>query len=314
MSDFGSVDLHRPLDLGMQRQLSQLISEPSVHPLSVDYYPSHKPFSVAPTQDDEQFSPFGLSTAPSGKIIVTDIENHHVHIFDPDLKLLNTFGELGDSDGKFNRPTGVAVNSLGQIVVADQLNNRVEVFNEQGAFQFKFGQKGDVLGEMLYPCGLDVDRGDKIYVCDSGNFRIQVFNPRGKPLYFCGDRDQFVNQPHFIAVTADERILVSDSKQYIRVFKGQHELYKLYMSQPTGLAVDRLGNIVVGHSSGHLVVLRDTGEAICHIGTCGKGPGLFILPRAIAITEQGKIVVADSAAHMIQMFAVNFTQQKNSNT
>jgi DNA-binding beta-propeller fold protein YncE len=310
ISDFGSVYVHCPMDQHKQQHINQLQPETSYHPLSVNYYPSLKPLSISDIteQDGEEFSPFGIAAAPNGNIIVTDIENHHIHIFDPNIKWLSAFGELGDGDGKFNRPTGVAMMSTGDIVVADQLNNRVQVFNGVGHFEYQFGEKGDDLGQMLYPCGLAIDSADKIYICDSGNFRIQVCKPNGKPLYVFGDRDQFIHQPHFIAVTIDARILISDSKQYIRVFKGSHEMYKLYMSQPTGLAVDDLGNIIVGHSAGHIVILRDTGEALCHIGTCGKRPGQFILPRAITITQQGNIVVADSAANRIQMFRVNMTQ------
>ena len=163
---------------------------------------------------------------------------------------------------------------------------------------------------MIYPCGLAFDSDDRLYVCDSGNYRIQIFTENGQFLKTFGSRDIFVNKPIFVSVSEAGKVFVSDTKRYIKIFTGSgyEEVCKLYMNQPGGVAVDRFDHVVVADSGGHLVVIKETGEAVCKIASCGKGPGQLLQPKGVAITPQGHFVVCDPGSKLIQVFRVELNQ------
>ena len=83
--------------------------------------------------DGQLYGTFGVATASSGNIIVTDYYNSRVQIFDSQGTFLLKFGTPGvGCDGCFYYPVGVAVDATGNIYVADSNNNRIQVFTPGG--------------------------------------------------------------------------------------------------------------------------------------------------------------------------------------
>lgn len=75
-------------------------------------------------------------------------------------------------------------------------------------------------------------------------------------------------------------------------------------SHPTGLAVDRNGDVYVADYSNHRVQKLDPdGRPLKVLGRMGTGPGEFKLPYDVAVDEKGYIVVVDYGNHRIQRFA-----------
>ncbi|MDZ7370305.1 MAG: NHL repeat-containing protein [candidate division KSB1 bacterium] len=71
--------------------------------------------------------PFGVAVDPVGRIFVSDIEKHQIHIFNADFSYNCSFGSLGDKLGAFNEPTDIAI-FRDLLYVADAGNHRIQIF------------------------------------------------------------------------------------------------------------------------------------------------------------------------------------------
>jgi 6-bladed beta-propeller len=65
-------------------------------------------------------------------------------------------------------------------------------------------------------------------------------------------------------------------------------------SRIRGVAVDRFGRIIVLDAGEHrLVVVKPSGERLQYLGRRGAGPGEYLSPMAIALTDNGRLFVVD---------------------
>ena len=80
-----------------------------------------------------RINPLGLAVDESGRIVVTDGQNHQVILFDMYLSVELVFGSYGAHPGQFDIPDGVVVTKEGNIFVSDSGNRRVQVFRLVGA-------------------------------------------------------------------------------------------------------------------------------------------------------------------------------------
>ena len=60
-----------------------------------------------------------------GQIIVTDINNHTIHLYSNGGTYISSFGSVGSENGEFNEPCGVSIDDQGNIYVCDRKNNRI---------------------------------------------------------------------------------------------------------------------------------------------------------------------------------------------
>lgn len=68
----------------------------------------------------------GLALDKLGNLYVVDTGNNEIKKFNPEGKLLSTWGEFGGGEGQFNAPWGIALDSEENIYVADTKNNRIQ--------------------------------------------------------------------------------------------------------------------------------------------------------------------------------------------
>ena len=89
--------------------------------------------------------------------------NARVHKYDPEGKLLFSWGESGTGEGQFNIAHNVCTDKEGWVYVADRENQRIQVFDKNGKFETQWKN-------MARPCGLYIDQsGDqKVYVGELG--------------------------------------------------------------------------------------------------------------------------------------------------
>jgi DNA-binding beta-propeller fold protein YncE len=77
----------------------------------------------------------------------------------------------------------------------------------------------------------------------------------------------------------------------------------LLVASPSGVCIDRGGNILVSSLKTHSVhIFRQHGSAVRTIGTRGSKTGQFSNPRGVATDVDGNIIVADSDNHRVQVF------------
>lgn len=135
---------------------------------------------------------------------------------------------------------------------------------------------GDHEGDLRHPSGVAFDHtGRFIFVVDQSHHRVQVF-------------DAATQQP---------------LSSFGRKGLGMQEF-----DTPCGVVADRENRVVVSDLLNHrlqvLEFLPGTGELrqLFAVGHEGSGPGHFLFPKGIGLTEHGQLLVCDSGNHRVQIF------------
>ncbi len=63
-----------------------------------------------------------------GQLVVSDLGNHRIQVFDEKGELITLFGKRGTALGEFDRPTDLDIGPDGRIYVVDFGNDRIQVF------------------------------------------------------------------------------------------------------------------------------------------------------------------------------------------
>ncbi|KAI8483523.1 hypothetical protein Bbelb_387460 [Branchiostoma belcheri] len=116
-----------------------------------------------------------VATDSRNHVIVSDMRNNNVKVFDPDYGILFKFGKHGSGDGQLDHPMGLYVDGDDNIIVCDSHNHRVSQFDRDGLFVRHLLTREDGLH---YPWGLTLMHDGKMVVCDmdSKNGRMKLFS------------------------------------------------------------------------------------------------------------------------------------------
>jgi len=249
--------------------------------------------------------------------------------------VLSVYGPGRGDKPRFASPMGVAWGIKDRIYVADSANSRINVFGKDGDFLFQFGGFGIAKplegskatwkpGLLDYPTDIAVDHtsGD-VYVADFYNDSVSVFDAAGKFLRRFPDPQKPVGRGSSgaggrgIAVTAvavaGDKVYATDTYQ-VFVFSTKGKLLKQFgmpgldpgqLDHPNGIAVDSRGRIYVSDSNHNRVQAFDadgkhlwtTGSKVSDLKKETENP--FILPRGLAIADDGSILVADPLGQCI---------------
>ena len=161
--------------------------------------------------------PTRLAKDADGMIYVTDgYGNARVHKFDPQYRLVQSWGQPGTAPGRFQLPHGVAVDRNNLVYVADRQNNRVQRFTTQGEFV-------DQWTDLERPSDVFIDRSGDVYVAecrrtsrfDGAPSRISIFHADGSlaarlsadPFY---DLEQGYRCAHGLVVDSEGSLYVTE--------------------------------------------------------------------------------------------------------
>lgn len=266
--------------------------------------------------DGQLQRPRGLAVDAEGNIWVADTDNHRLQKFNRDGQHLLTVGGNGEGDApdKFKSPTGLAFNAAGELLVCDSWNHRIKIYDPaNGQLKRSFGEPG-----MFWaPKGIVEDPSSgNMYVVVTGYHMVRVFSPAGKELFKFGERSEtgskgLFNEPVGVAIDQTGRVLVADTANHrVQAFTREGRFlaeypvdgWEEFYGEPY-LAVDARGNILFTDSSkSRLGMLSPTGEILAFIGKGGEARGQFKGARGIALGPDGKVYVADTDNHRIQVF------------
>lgn len=222
-------------------------------------------------------APFGVNNG-NGSYIVYTIAGNGIRGF------LNGSKEKA----QFNWPTDVAIDGKGGIYVADYLNNLIRKINNSGdVVTFAGSGRGafaDGKGEDAHlrgPDNIAIDDDGNIYVADADNFRIRKVTSDG-----------------FITTIAGNGI---------RGYRDG-EWKTAMFAYPTGVAVDKDGNVYVADRGSHTIrKIVNSGQVITIAGNGypgyadGKGVKThFREPISAVVDQAGIVYVADSGNNAIR--------------
>lgn len=237
-------------------------------------------------------TPSAIAIDKRGNLIVADTSNNRIRKITTEGVVSTVAGiaEAGYRDGpadqaQFDAPVGVAVDTEGNIFVADTYNDRVRKIAGDGRVStiagagspgFVDGQSETALFDT--PCGLSVDAQGNIFVADTGNDAIRKISPSGEVSTIAGssqaadapyDVESELDRPVGIALTHDGFLfVVSQGNGKIHRITPEGEMAHFAghstgfangagsaarFNGPSGIAVDRHGNLYVADTENYLV-------------------------------------------------------------
>ncbi|UCH85347.1 MAG: NHL repeat-containing protein [Candidatus Latescibacterota bacterium] len=155
-------------------------------------------------------TPVGFDVEQSGRIAVTDIQNHQVILFDSYLSVELVFGSYGSSPGQFDAPEGITFTSEGGFLVADTGNRRVQRFDAGGRYVSSIPPSGES-NPMVRPRRAVIDTKGNVYVADPEANRVFVFGEDGVLIRTIVPAGVSRFEPMDVEVTRTERIFVLDA-------------------------------------------------------------------------------------------------------
>jgi len=196
----------------------------------------------------------GLANGPNDELIISDLDNNQVIVFDKDLQYSHTIGEKGDGQGQFLNVRGVACDDTGQLFVEDCGNHRIQVFKLSGQFiaMFEIECKGE--GEFDGPNELALSSTGLLFVGDSGHHHVKVFDTKqdNKFLYNFG-QDKLLHNYICLSLNATEdKLFVVDGGSSVKVFTPQGQFLHSLLPDPSQCGTIPL--CITCTPDGHLLV------------------------------------------------------------
>jgi len=187
-----------------------------------------------------------------------------------------------------NGARDVAVDASGAVWFADgpfvRKSSRLgsEIVAGTGSFQFGGDGGPAVESRLRAPAGVATDRAGNIYISDTANHRVRRIGLNGQIETIAGTGEAGYAGDLKLAIVAKLR-------------------------SPTGLVVDRDGNVYVSDTGNHVIRrIRKTGmiETFAGTGVAGAGNGVAQQaplngPRGLALDLDGLLTIADTENHRV---------------
>ena len=249
----------------------------------------------------EFFLPIGITVASPGLLYVADQANYQIRqltYIPPMMGMGTTNGGYwnvttfvgnsgaGSTDGtgtnaSFGQVAFIAADSDGNVFVSDQANNDIRMITSAGLVTTLAGSAGppgsaDGTGSsarFAFPSGVTADKNGNVYVADTFNDTIRKITAAGAVTTLAG-----------LAGQSGELDQTGNIARF---------------NQPTGVALDGLGNLYVadnGGNSGRAIRYVTAAGVVSTLPVSGLGQG----PYGIALDAHGTVYVTDSGDHTVQ--------------
>lgn len=193
---------------------------------------------------------------------------------------------------RFHSPRAIISDSKGNLYIADTRNHAIRKIDTNGVVSTIAGgeQAGFRNGpgtQALFnePIGIAMDEQGNLFVADSNNHRIRMIKPNGEVTTFAG------KDPGLLDETGE----------------------KAQFKNPHGLVFDKEGNLYVADTNNHVIRKVDKSGKVTTVagtGTPGYRDGQgdqakFNSPYGIAITNEGRLYIADTKSHLLRWIDTN---------
>jgi streptogramin lyase len=236
--------------------------------------------------------PFGIAVDKRGNIIVADAgQNNRIRRVTIDGKVETIAGSSdGFADGKakqaqFNTPSGIAIDNGGNVIIADTSNNRIRRLTTDGtevvtiAGTGEAGLKDGLRGQAQFdgPLAVAVDKNDSIFIADAYNDCIRRLAKDGQVTTIAGTGTPGFNDGEGGSASFDT---------------------------PSGVAVDKDGNVFVADTGNRAVRKISTLGQVTTIAGGGNGDGpepevRLNRPVGICVSHDGFVFVSDEGGARI---------------
>lgn len=204
-------------------------------------------------------------------LYVVDVGNRRIVQLDANLNYTDDFRVEDDPEEIISNPgklSGIEISSIGEIIVSDYDNSRLIRMDNFKRFSRYIGDFGYGEGALLSPLGLARDRKDRIFVADAGNGRVAIFDDYGN---------------------------------YMR------QLGQGILKRPSAVAVDDYGVVWVGDQELDIIYAFSLdGSLLFQEGSSGRAEMQFDAIAGLAISPEGRLVVADAGNDRLMIYNVSY--------
>ena len=224
----------------------------------------------------ENGTPTAVAFGGDGRVLIPDTHYSQILEYSPEGELLARWGSYGTGDDQFIYPTGIEEANDGTIAISEYGTGaeRVRLFDADRKLIRGWGGPGVEAGKFSRAMDVAWDHTAEqatLFVADTGNGRVQRFDREGNA--------EFVYPTDKGDVVAPE------------------------MKFPFSIAVAPDGSVVAADYGAHgLIRMSVDGRFMGALCKPGRAPGAFDGPRGVAISERGRVFVADTGNNRIQRF------------
>jgi sugar lactone lactonase YvrE len=241
----------------------------------------------APATSAALYKPYRVVADRAGNVYIADFYNNRIRKVDTSGTITTVAGTgaqgyNGDgipaTSAELSLPSAVAVDAAGNIYIADTWNNRIRKIDTSGmintiagtGFAGVLGDDGPATAAQVNePLGVAVDSSGSVYIVDYGNSKIRKIDTSGKINTIAGT-GSIGNSGDGGPATA------------------------AFLNQPTGVAVDRAGNVYIADNQNSRVRKVDTSGTITTIvSTSTSGITALFFPEDVAVDTAGHVYIAD---------------------
>jgi len=254
-------------------------------------------------------------------LLIESCSREKVEIPSPKAEFLLEWGISGQRDGQFDQPIGIAIDDKGFVYISDSANNRIQKFSEFGELYSKWESAGSEETKLQTPMHIASD-GKNIYVAEYDSDRVQKFSQEEKSLMKFGtggSKDGALDAPSSVAVDKDGNVYVIGSHDSsVKKYSPEGEFLiqigspckgeKGKFNYPADLVIGNDGNVYVTDPYNNRVqIFSPEGQFIRKWGDTPQfgdkaAKGSFNVATGIDIDSEGRVYVADSHNHRIQIF------------
>ena len=256
----------------------------------------------------ELYWPNGVAIDGIGNLFIADYGNNRIRKIGTNGIITTvagngTEGYSGDGGAATNaelyNPTGVAMDRIGNLIISDNGNQRIRKVTTNGiintvagtGYVGYFGDGASATNAKLYyPYGIVVDGNGNLFIADKGNNRIRKVTTNGIIITIAGNGTNGYVGDGGTATNAE-------------------------LNQPTGVAVDGIGNVFIADSNNSRIREVATNGIIStiagngYLGYCGDGGSAknaeMWNPSGIASDGIGNLFIADSGNNVIRKISTN---------
>lgn len=266
-------------------------------------------------------TPVSIAYNNSSQLLtVVDNTNNRLYGFDTEGNLLfdngdSTFGDASTANGEFTEPISVTQDAIGNIYVADfpvpsNTDLRIQKFDNNGVYQDSWDTvKTNIATSSLQ---LAIDAESNLWITNGYDSKIdwvdlstpQVESSIGST----NTKDPYkITNAWGLAFDSSGKVFIADGTS-ISHFKRPVELSGPVnsantFSAPTGIGVDKFGNIFVADTGNDQIFKLDSNhEELLVFGASGTADGELSGPSDVHISKEGLVFVVDKGNNRIQLF------------